>query len=256
MLKKLVFFILFFLTGSLFAQDKRVAIEGLIKVPENQELSEIGIYNKNTLEGTTSNYLGQFFIKAKANDTLLITALQFNTKEVIISPKVIEEKYIIITLNTHISDLDEVFIYKKDFNKRLNLSYQALEYDYDFRNDRFTPITRNYAEEAQGLPHLKNGLNILNILLLVGKAIFKKKKNIYTPEKLKYQDVVTFLSENYDTNFYYTTFEIPKAQVSDFIYYLGEIGIDKTLLKPENEIQLLTFIQEKATIYLNKPQKE
>ena len=256
MIKKLLAIILFSLTSHLFAQTQRIEIAGFIKVPKNQNPSGISIYNKNTQRGTTTNYLGQFFIKAKVADTLLITALQFNKIEKIITADIIKDKSVIISLNTYVNDLDEVIIYKKDFSKDFNLSYKALEYEYNFRNDRFSPITKNYAEEAQGLPHLKNGLNIFNLLILAGSAILKKKADNKPVLKIKYQNAVTFLEKNYDTNFYHTTFGIPKSKVSDFIYYIGEIGIDETLFNPKNELNLLAFLQQKATIYKSTLQKE
>ena len=248
MIKKLQPILLLLVPVFVFSQTKRVEIEGFTLVPKDQNPIGITVFNNNSQKGTITNYLGQFFLKVAKNDTLLISAIQYKSFKTVVTQTMIDDKKIVIEMKPYINELGEVVIYKKDFSKGWNLSYEALEYKYNFRNDRFSRIERDVAAEALGSQGLQNGLNIAGFLALAARAVFKKKRTPFQPKK-EYLQAVLVLNEKFDTDFYIQTFGIPKQSVQDFIYYLGEIGIPETLLKPENELALINYIQQKAKKY-------
>ncbi len=234
-----------------FAQNQRTEIEGFVLVPKNQNPADISIYNKATQKGTITNYLGQFFMNVAVQDTLIISAVQYQSFKTVVTPTMLKDKKMVVEMKPYINELGEVVIYKKDFAKDWDLSYQALEYEYDFRQDRFSKVEGNAAEEALGMKTLSNGINFASLLMLAGKAIFKPKKHYIEPKKT-YAEVVLLLSEKFDENYFIQNFSIPKESVQDFIFFLGEIGIEEHLLKPENELQLIDFIQQKAKQYIQQ----
>ncbi len=249
MIKKLQPILLLLVPVFVFSQTKRIEIEGFTLVPKDQNPIGITVFNNNSQKGAITNYLGQFFLKVAKNDTLLISAIQYKSFKTVVTQTMIDDKKIVIEMKPYINELGEVVIYKKDFIKGWDLSYETLEYKYDYRNDRFSRIERNVAAEALGTEGLQNGLNIAGLVALAASALFKKKKNTPFKPKKEYLQAVLVLREKFDTDFYIQTFGIPKQSVQDFIYYLGEIGIPETLLKPENELELINYIQQKAKKY-------
>jgi len=250
MTKKLLpIFLLFFSVFSI-AQIQRIEIEGFILVPKNQNPEGVSIFNSTTQKGTTTNYLGQFFITVKENDTLLVSAVQFKKLKTVVTKTMIEDKKIVIELKPYINELGEVIIYKKDFSKGWDLSYQALEYGYDFRPDRLSKIQGNVAEEALGTPNLQNGLNFVSLLGLVAQAIFKNKTQPKIVKTIKLENAVAFLNKEFETSFFTNTLSIPKKSIQDFIFFIGEEQIPENLLIPKNRLLLIDFLQKKAIKYL------
>ncbi len=248
MIKKLQPILLLLVPVFVFSQTERIKIEGFTLVPKDQNPVGITVFNNNSQKGTVTNYLGQFFLKVAKNDTLLISAIQYKSFKTVVTQTMIDDKKIVIEMKPYINELGEVVIYKKDFSKGWDLSYEALAYKYNFRNDRFSRIEGNVATEALGTQGLQNGLNIAGLIALAARAVFKKKHTPFQSKK-EYLQAVLVLSEKFDTDFYIQTYGIPKQSVQDFIYYLGEIGIPETLLKPENELELINYIQQKAKKY-------
>ncbi len=254
MIKKLLPILLLLLSTLCFSQTQRIEIEGFILVTKDQNPSNISIFNHNTQQGTITNYLGQFFINVKENDTLLVSAVQFKKLKTVVTQTMIQDKKIVIELKPYINELGEVIIYKKDFSKGWDLSYQALEYGYDFRQDRFSRIQGNVAEKALGIPRLQNGLNFVSLIGLAANAIFKKKKQPTSVKTIKMETAVSFLNKQFDESFYTDNLLIPKKSIQDFIYFLGEEQIPENLLRVKNRLLLIDFLQIKATKYLKKQQ--
>ena len=46
------------------------------------------------------------------------------------------------------------------------------------------------------------------------------------------------------------TFSIPEEKVIEFIYFVEETGIEKSLLRSENELVLIKFLHIQSEVYL------
>jgi len=250
MLKKLLFLFFLLVSFVVLAQDAtRVLVRGTILVPEGGELFGVTIFNESSKQGTSTNEEGNFELLMRTNDSLIVSALQYRSFDVSVEPNTIASGAMIIDVTLHINELEEVLIIKKNFVEGWDLSYENLEYGYDFSRDEKESIDRNYGDEAINSRKLINGLNFVSIF----REIFPKKEK-KTDKQIVYGafELVAFIKAKYSVQDIATAFHIPIESANDFIYYVAEGGIDTALLLDENEILLLEFLQEQSKKYTLK----
>ena len=97
---KTITLVLLLFSTFLFSQN---TISGKV-IDEFGPIQDVNIQLKNTQKGTITDSLGNFIMKVKPKDTLVVSYLGKQTKEVIVN-----KKDVIIELN-EIDQLDEVFI--------------------------------------------------------------------------------------------------------------------------------------------------
>lgn len=262
MFKKLLFLFLIISSINSISQDlTRIKINGKITASKGEDVEGINIYNKSSQKGTITSVTGDFEIKVSENDRILITAMQFQSFTVIIDKGILEAKKMNIYLNLVINQLEEVVIRPYDISgnivadvKRINiitvknnwdLSYEKLEFEYEFSADSHTSIGGNKAEEAYFNGAVQGGGDILGLASL----FFKKKKT--EKQIITETDMVTkAVQSRFGNNYISKTFNIPEEKVNEFIYYVEENGIDKSLLRSENELQLIELLHLKSKAYL------
>lgn len=104
--KSSYFIIFLFVAISSAAQTKEIS--GLVKAEGSVE--GIHVINKTSYRYATTNQKGEFSIEAKPSDSLYFSAIQYTPKFVVISPKMIEQRYLEVFLNDNITALNEVTI--------------------------------------------------------------------------------------------------------------------------------------------------
>jgi len=270
MLRLLLFSAFLFVYSFSISQEiERVQITGKISAPLGDDIEGISIYNTSSQKGTITTPTGEFVIDVVLNDHLIITALQFQKFTVLVDKGVIETKSISIYLNPKVNELEEVIIrpfnlsgdiiadVKRikvvDFDTKMDLSYEAMEYDYDFRDDAQTSIRGNRAEEAYGIKNLEYGVNFVAIFRMFFQK--KDKKRNFQRNNQFQEDKIKFLIEKYGFSFYTETYKIPSEKVYDFLYFVDSNGLTSNLLQAYNEIELLEFLAKQSILYKNKSDK-
>lgn len=267
MTKKLLL-LLFIVTSSvLFAQDiERTKISGKIHVPQGEDAEGISVYNISLQKGTVTNPDGTFEIEIAENDRLQITALQYQSFTIIVDRGIVERKLMNIFLNPSVNQLEEVVVRPYDLSGNINadvnkiptydvtkdwdLSYKNLEYGYIFEPDDKTAISGNAAEEALHDNTLKNGANVLALLGGVAQLLFPEGEKISPVEKQEDMSTISNnIQQRFSKDFIAANFDIPEDKAVDFLFFAQENGLDKSLLKPENEMQLMEFLFKKSREY-------
>lgn len=267
MVKKLTFLLFVVISPILLAQDiERVKVEGKIHVPKGEDAEGISIYNVSAQQGTVTDADGAFKIEVTENDRLQIFALQYKPFTVVIDKGVVERKKLNIFVNPAITQLDEVVIRPYDLSGNIqadiekiptysvghdwDLSYQSMEFGYNFQRDRSTAIDGNAAEEALNSNHLTNGLNFVSILGGVSNLLFPKGQKLNSVEKQRVDESLSNnMQQRFNREFIHDNFGIPRDKTSDFLFYVQENGLEERLLKPENEMELMKFLHEKSKEY-------
>ncbi len=254
--------LLFFTVFSMAQDIERVVVRGKIKVPANEEVEGISIYNVSSQRGTVTDAEGEFTLEIAENDRLLITALQFESRELIISKEDVVLQSLLIYLNPNVyklgaaivrttdllgyADLDAKNINTSVYAPGWDLSYAALEFGYNFENDDQTRVTGNAAEEALGVnavPQARVDLAVLYNLLFPRKN--KTKREIIEDKRV----AANTLLDRYPQYYLAHTFDVPNEKVNDFVLYAEENGLTQKLMKPENEIELLEFLLQRSVEY-------
>ncbi len=104
---------------SLIAQEAKIEVVGEIIDTETKEaIPYVHIVNKNTNAGTASNTEGRFWIRINPSDTLLFSAIGFETYQFIINNQINSER-ILITIELSQSTLEledvKVFAFKDEY---------------------------------------------------------------------------------------------------------------------------------------------
>jgi hypothetical protein len=243
---------------------ERVVVKGQVTAPVGDDVEGISIYNISAQDGTVTLADGSFEIAVAENDRVLVTALQFQKFTVIVDQGIVSNKRMAIYLNPSVNALEEVIVRPYDltgtitadiarikvvdFDSQMDLSYEALEYDYDFRDDAQTKIRGNKAEEAMYGQAMQYGFNPLGIFALLFPKQDKATKAL-TSDIRQREAIATGLRQRYNVYFFESQFGIDPLKVDDFIYFVDEQGISAEMLRPENEIQLLSFLLEQSQVY-------
>ncbi|MFC4723444.1 hypothetical protein ACFO5O_14000 [Geojedonia litorea] len=253
----------FFVSFSALAQIfERIEVKGKIVV-DSSDVEGITIYNTSSNKGTFANEKGEFTIAVMLNDRVEFHALQFKDFTITIDQNIIDSRQMTVFLIEKINRLDEVIILPKGLSgdlvldienvKTVNVDMNALYFgimnsdEYDFTDDYRSQI-ENIALHSQSQT-MVNGLNVVNLVGVLLKPLFKSKKKEQQSNVVP-EMTVSKLQSRYDIEFLSSNFGIPKDRVSDFVNYVESSGMDYSLLDEGKELQFLEYLNTKSQHYL------
>ena len=139
-------------TSKKLKRIKSGTVKGVIKDNTGEPLPGTNILVKGTETGTTSNFDGEFSLKAKKGDVLLINFIGFRSLEI----KVTKDNYFSVTLNPDEAALDEVVISAYSSPKRSVANAVSIVSEDSVEEAEMEPN----ATFAQTLEGQVSGLNI------------------------------------------------------------------------------------------------
>jgi hypothetical protein len=113
-MKKLTLLILLIVISNLmFSQEKKsIEIYGSISL-DSIPLENVHVINKNTSIGVITNAKGEFKISVSLTDTLFISHINIDNKEINISEEIYRSKKIVLNIEASSYVLEEVFLKKR-----------------------------------------------------------------------------------------------------------------------------------------------
>ncbi|GGD87913.1 carboxypeptidase-like regulatory domain-containing protein [Planktosalinus lacus] len=270
-MQKLLLVFLFVIPFVTFSQEiDRVLVQGKITAPPGEDLEGISIYNTSSQKGTISDAEGVFQIKVGLNDRVLFSALQFQKFTVIVDEGVLETQQMKIYVNPAVMQLDEVIVRPHDLTGNihvdvsrikttdlaldLNLSWESMEFDYEFSADQSSAVENSALQEVQPA-----GLNILYPFALLADLLFKsdakaeRKGRMTTLEEMKLKDGSTIaIKQRFSERYFTETLKIKKTDIDNFLYFVNENGFTTELLREHNELKLMDFLEKQQKIYLSQ----
>ena len=251
-----VFLALFLGVGTLFSQQKEIV--GQIK--NTKDIEGVHILNISSRFNAVTNAEGRFSIKARAKDTLLVSAIAYVPELFIVSEEIFEQGYLDIILKDLVNELDEVKVgnqltgnltvdthkIETEDSKVLDLSFKKMEFDYEFTPDKYSSTKGDVAQEAFFNGQKQNdGVKFQEII----PAIFKFFRGKKAPPKLPRQEVFNLLRDKFSDQEIEAQLGIPAVNATAFIYFVVEEGVDEELLKKNNELSLLQFLMNQVLSY-------
>ncbi len=234
---------------------ERQILKGKINVPEDSDSSNINVYNINTEKGTNTNSNGEFLIKVKTTDHLLISSVQFEKFEIEITKKIMEERDIVINIRENVNQLNPVTVSSNVLsgdltvdikkigvnNTQLNIDQNELINGYDADITTGSQIrSENVAVDNDYLDYPMDFIQIFK--RYIKKTDKKKKSNLD-------QDIDVEVRKIYDNEFFHDNFNIEEDDINAFIFYAYDNGFDDDLLKKGNEMDLIEFLLNKAETF-------
>jgi len=127
-MKKLICLIILLSIGSLSAKNKKEIhhLEGSVLDEENAPIENVGVYNKTTGDYSYSDFSGDFKLEISVDDVVNFHILGFETKEIIITEKDLDQSVQVVLKEAAVS-LDQVVVVSKvnALSKIVNVDVQA-----------------------------------------------------------------------------------------------------------------------------------
>ena len=236
------------------AQDiQRVEIFGRIIV-DSPDVEGLTVFNTSSNKGTITDEEGKFSVFVTLNDRLEISALQFKNFEVVITQDIMDSKSLTVVLVEEVNKLPEVIILPYGLTgnltvdairaKTVNPNLDALYFGLDnldkinFTEDYLTGV-QNTAMSDNQLYYTADAVKIIGLLI---KPLFKSKNKDNGAEVATDREII----EKYSPEYLMDKLNIPKQQITEFIYFVEDSGMDKSLLDEGKELQFLDYIIKKS----------
>ncbi len=227
------------LSGLSYAQDDRQMLRGTVLYRSSNVANE-HVINSTSGEATITDDDGRFMIEVKEGDQLVFTAVNYQLEVVKITQEILQKNRLVVEVTEKVRELDEVVVTPENQEKFLevkNEDFKAFEYEID----RGTEV-ENVAE-SRTVRGMRDGINFVNIF----KALMKKK-SVDGQERppLKVSEVLRHV---YDDEFFVVDLQLPQDKIDAFLIYCDDKIPSQTLLKKENEFQLIDFLVTQSKEY-------
>ena len=244
--KTILFVLCSFFCGLSIAQDGRQLLRGKVLYRGGNVPNE-NVINATAETATITTDDGEFLIAVKEGDQLVFTAVNFQLQVVKITSEILKNNRLVVEVTEKITELDEVVVSPENQKKFLEVKNEDFK-GFEYEIDRGTEV-QNVAE-AQSVRGMQDGLNVSNIF----KALFKSRnKEGEERAPLKVSEV---LRQVYDDEFFVVDLKLPQNQIDAFLLYCDNRVPSQTLLRKENEFQLIDFLVTQSKTYLAELNEE
>lgn len=237
----LILFLLVFM-GVSSAQDGRQVLRGKVLYRGGNVPNE-NVINSTAETATITNEDGEFVILVKEGDQLVFTAINYQLEVVNITPEILHNNRLVVEVTEKVTELEGVVVTPENQEKFLEVKNEDFK-EFEYEIDRETEV-ENIAE-SRTVRGMRDGINFVNIF----KAMFKSKElagNEKAP--LKVSEV---LRQVYDDEFFVVDLKLPQDKIDAFLLYCDDKVPSQTLLRKENEFQLIDFLVTHSKTYLSE----
>ncbi|UOY07508.1 carboxypeptidase-like regulatory domain-containing protein [Muricauda sp. SCSIO 64092] len=224
-----------------FAQtDTREWLRGQVLYRGSNVVNE-NVINTNTQMATITDEDGRFMIEVKTGDQLVFTAVNYQLEIITITDAILANKRLVVEVTEKITKLDEVVISPENQKRFLEVKNEKFK-GFEYEIDRSTEV-QNIAGTSQN-DRIEGRLNFVNIF----KAIFQSRnQDTGQTFELKVSEV---LRQVYDDEFFVVDLSLPQQKIDAFLIYCDDKIPSQSLLKKENEFQLIDFLVTQSKKFL------
>ncbi len=233
----------FFISIVSYAQEDRSLLRGKVLYRDISVPNE-NVINSTSERATITNSNGEFAILVKEGDELVFTAVNYQLKVVSITAEILKNNRLVVEVKEKVTELEEVVVTPEDQERFLAMKNEKFK-EIEYETDRTTEVENIAISQSER--GLKDGLNFVNIF----RAMFKssdKNKGEEAP-KLKVSQV---LRQVYDDQFFVSDLQIPQDKINAFLFYCDTRMPAKSLLKKENEFQLIDALVNHSKTFLTE----
>ncbi|MGJ8548583.1 hypothetical protein [Winogradskyella wichelsiae] len=257
--KFLFLIILFSIVG--FAGAQRIDLEGQLIAKD--EVEGLHVLNKSALKYTISEENGSFVIPARVSDTLIISGVKYQLKEIVITDSIINSDYLRVQLIENISALNEVVV-GKIFTGSLESDIENLKvkpeinfYDLGIPGYTGKPLTQNerklYDANGGSMVDLVAGAYgtgpSVNLNKLLNTISGRTKKLKAIVELDNREGCIQRLKRDYEA-FLFEKDTLTQNLRAEYFLYCEEDARFLGLCNKKDEFALIEFLQAKLKLYL------
>ena len=229
-------------------EDTRTHLRGKV-LYRNTNVPNENVINTTSEFATITNDNGEFGIRVKAGDELVFTAINYQMLQLKVTQEMIDNNRLVVEVNEKVTELDEVVVSPENQAKFLQLQNERIQKQYDYEIDRSTEVENIALSQQQR--GMQNGLNFINIFKALTKS--NNKEEAVERPVLKLSDV---MRQVYDDRFFVEDLNLPQDQIDNFLVYCDDKIPTQSLLKKDNEFQLIDFLVTYSKLYLKEQSAE
>ena len=254
---KIIIGCLLLITSSIYAQ-KSIQLEGQV-LNDTIDRSQLTVVNISLRKGTTTDTNGSFTIEARVNDTINISAVQYESRQLIVNKTMFNRKKISLYLIPKVTELDNVEISNIDLTGDLKKDIRSTQFKKQV-TARELGIPENTApkrtiEERRYYTAVTSsaGIPLDGLINSITGRLKMLKKHI---EVSRFEKLVQESRYRISDTIYMKNLNIPEELIEDFVYYVFEDKKAKELVDANNALGLLEFMMEKSKPYIALKESE
>jgi hypothetical protein len=224
-----VFLLFLFVVSNCYTQQNQKTINGQL-LNHKKSVSNVAVLNLNTKIGTISDDNGLFTILVKLKDTLLITAIQYQTKKIVVTNKIVNSfKPIFIQLVPSVTILEEVFVHRKitgdlAFDNKNKPKNKTPKPNFTITSSEISSFSFKYiTPDYTKSPNAETFTNPIQMNGVGGSASIpdKRYEEQLKLKKLIHQkkDFPSKIVETLGISFFINDLKIPKEKIPNFLSY-------------------------------------
>jgi len=248
---KVVLLFLLLLSITVFSQET-IVLKGKV-LNDTIEKVSLNVVNISFKKGTITNEAGVFEIPVRISDTIYISALQYDSKQFVVTQKIYDQKKVSLYLVPKINELDVVQLSNRMLSKNLEeaANNSALKENLEVikavaEKGLLPDLLRKTKEErrlytATTGVHGKGGVGITGFVvplpLLINSINGKTKRLKKHVAVSEYQEKIHQTLNRYPDSILVAYLKILEDQLEDFIFFLYSKSI-KYLALREKEVSI------------------
>lgn len=220
----------------------------------SDEYKAVDVTVKNLAAETTvvTDEEGNFSIEAAVGDILEFSSLTFKKYTHSLKPQDFREELFVIRLEPLAIILDEIKIVGMTGNLAIDSKKLAVDKLFNKEFDASVINLNVVPENPLG------NMNFMAIFGMLADAVSPSKPKPKYRERGYYPTVhrppfSVVVQQNYPLSFFTYTVQIPKEKLALFLHFCNQ-DAKLYLLDPKNEADLIIFLKNKYTLYLNQPE--
>ncbi|WP_298506437.1 carboxypeptidase-like regulatory domain-containing protein [uncultured Maribacter sp.] len=248
---KLLFVVLLCLSSWVKAQNPfSKELEGRI-VSKSGDVAATHVQNKTTKRATITDVHGYFVIRAKVQDTLIFSAVQFKKKEIVVSTDMLQSLLLKIPMEDALTELDEVVVTPYNLSGDISKDLNTLETEpvvtastLGLPNAYVKPISKAErklfeATTGRGIPlnPIINGISGRTKML---KNRIKRNKKYERTQRVR---------AFYVDSLFIKDLKIPIAKIEDFMYFCEIDTTFQTIVDSHDHLKIWEYLRKKSTLY-------
>lgn len=257
---KLIFtisFLFLLFSGALQAQEA-FTLKGQV-LNDTINKASVTVVNISMQKGTITNAKGEFEIVASVNDTINVSAVQYESRQFIVNQTMFNRKKISLYLVPKVTTLEEVNISNVNLTGNILRDVGSTQYEKKVTAGALgipenTAPQRTVEERRYYTAVTSSGGIPLDGLInsITGRLKMLKKHIEVSRFAKKIQDTRVQFSDS----IYMKNLQIPEDLIEDFVYYTFEDEAAKKFVDTGDALGLLDFMIEKSATYNKLKEQE
>ena len=215
-------------------------------------VADVHVMNTTRSRATITDETGNFNIGVNLGDTLLLSAVQFKRKTLLISGAMLESLRIDVPLEEFVNVLDEVILRPYDLSGDLTRDMRQMKTEgvvtastLGLPNAYVKPLSQ--AERMKHEATTGGGLVPLNPLLnaITGRTKYLKKRIAMENKYARTNRVRAF----YPDSVFVKELSIPESKIDDFMYYCEVDIAFSAVVDTHDRLKIWEYLKKKSSLY-------